>query len=139
MDAAATALDRMRNGFFALPSDAATPPDAPYVERFTNEINDDLNVPRALAVAWEVLRGDLPPAVKRATLARQDEVFGLGLVHWQPKDDVPPPAVAAIAMERAAARTAKRWADADRLRADLAALGWDMEDQPAGYRLRRRG
>jgi cysteinyl-tRNA synthetase len=138
MDAAATALDRMRNGFFALPSDAAIRPDEGYVERFTSEINDDLNVPRALAVAWEVLRGDLPPAVKRATLARQDEVFGLGLAHWQPKDDVPPPAVAAIAQERAAARKAKRWADADRLRADLAALGWDMEDQPAGYRLRRR-
>ena len=52
-------------------------PDAALTERFTNEINDDLNVPRALAVAWETLRGDSPPAVKRATLLRFDKVFGL--------------------------------------------------------------
>ena len=70
MDAAATALDRMRNGFHALPRRTDAQPDAAYVERFTDEINDDLNVPRALAVAWEVLRGDLPPAVRRATLAQ---------------------------------------------------------------------
>ena len=37
-------------------------PDAAYRERFTDEINDDLNMPRALAIAWEVLRGDLPDA-----------------------------------------------------------------------------
>ena len=50
-----------------------------------DEINDDLNLPRALAVAWEVLRGDLPPAVKRATLAQFDDVLGLGLAEWTPK------------------------------------------------------
>ena len=36
------------------------------------------------------------------------------------------------------ARAAKQWAEADRLRAELAAAGWEMEDQPAGYRLRKR-
>ena len=138
MDAAATALDRMRNGVFALPSDPNAAPDAAYLDRFTAEVNDDLNVPRALAVAWEVLRGDLAPAVKRATLLRFDEVLGLRLAQWQPAQDDVPPDVAAIAEARAAARTAKRWADADRLRAELAGLGWEMEDQPAGYRLKRQ-
>ncbi len=68
LDAATTALDRMRQGIHALPDESAAQPDAAYVARFTDEINDDLNVPRALAVAWEVLRGDLPPAIRRATL-----------------------------------------------------------------------
>ena len=138
MDAAATALDRMRNGFFALPSDPNAAPDAAYLDRFTDEINDDLNVPRALAVAWEVLRGDLAPAVKRATLLRFDDVLGLRLAEWQPTREEAPPDVAAIADARAAARKSRNWAEADRLRAELADRGWEMEDQPAGYRLKRQ-
>ena len=85
LDAAQTGLDRMRQGFHALPADAAAQADPALVERFTDMLNDDLNLPRALAVAWEALRGDAPAAVKRATLAKFDEVLGLGLATWQPK------------------------------------------------------
>ena len=108
------------------------------VERFTDEINDDLNLPRALAVAWEVLRGDLAPAVRRATLARFDEVFGLGLAAWTPKAVDAPAEVKAIADARLAARRAKAWAEADRLRGELHAAGWEMEDRADGYALKRR-
>ena len=38
----------------------------------------------------------------------------------------------------AGGRRAKQWAEADRLRGELAAQGWDMDDQPGGYRLKRR-
>ncbi|HTP99552.1 MAG TPA: cysteine--tRNA ligase [Casimicrobiaceae bacterium] len=138
MDAAATALERMRNGVYALPSEPNAAPDAAYVDRFTDEINDDLNVPRALAVAWEVLRGDLPPAVKRATLLRFDDVLGLRLAQWKPREEDAPADVKDLAEARAAARKSKNWAEADRLRVELAARGWEMEDQPAGYRLKRQ-
>jgi cysteinyl-tRNA synthetase len=138
MDAAATALDRMRNGLIALPDDPDVRPDTQSIERFTDEINDDLNVPRALAVAWEVLRGDLAPAVKRATLLRFDDVLGLRLAQWQPREEVAPPEVQALAEARAAARKAKNWAEADRLRGELADLAWEMEDRADGYRLKRR-
>ncbi len=107
--------------------------------RFTDFINDDLNTPRALAVAWELLRGDLvDAAVTRATLARFDEVFGLGLAAWQPARDDAPPEIEALAQARASARKAKDWAAADRLRAELHAAGWEMEDRADGYALKRR-
>jgi cysteinyl-tRNA synthetase len=137
LDAAATGLERMRQGFHALPDERAAP-DAAMVERFHSEINDDLNLPRALAVAWETLRGDLPPAVKRATLAHFDEVFGLGLANWTPTIDVAPAEATALADARFAARKAKAWADADRLRAELLSLGWEVEDRPGGYALKRK-
>jgi cysteinyl-tRNA synthetase len=137
LDAASTALDRMRQGFHALPVEPSAQPDAPYVERFTDQINDDLNVPRALAVAWEVLRGDLPAAVRRATLAKFDEVLGLRLIFWQPTREVVPPDIQALAEARARARTGKAWVEADRLRGELAAAGWEMEDLAAGYKLKR--
>ncbi len=138
LDAATTALDRMRNGIHALAGAPAAAPDAGAIGRFTAEIDDDLNVPRALALAWEVLRGDLPAGVKRATLLAFDRVFGLALAAWEPKQETIPADVAALAAERAAARAAKNWAEADRLRGLLQAAGWEMEDSAGGYALKRR-
>jgi cysteinyl-tRNA synthetase len=137
LDAASTGLARMRAGFHALAAQPADP-DAALLERFTDEINDDLNLPRALAVAWEALRGDGAPAVKRATLLAFDRVMGLGLAAWQPVDAVVPPDIAALAQARADARAAKNWAEADRLRGALHDAGWEMEDRPGGFRLAPR-
>ena len=139
LDAAAVALDRMRHGVHALRDAGEATPDPELIERFTNEINDDLNLPRALAVAWEALRGDRPAAVKRATLLAFDRVFGLGLAAWVPPVEAIPDAVRALADARAAARRAKHWAEADRLRGELAVAGWEMEDRADGYALKRRG
>jgi cysteinyl-tRNA synthetase len=138
LDAAQTGLDRMRQGFHALPADPAAQPDPALVLRFTDMLNDDLNLPRALAVAWETLRGEAPPAVKRATLTAFDAVLGLGLAHWQPPSVAVPADVEALAQARAEARKAKDWAEADRLRRALADAGWEVEDRPGGYGLKRR-
>ena len=136
LDAATTALDRLRNGVYGLGENGE--PDASYLERFGAELNADLNTPRALAVAWEVLRGGLPAAARKATLLAFDRVFGLGLATWQPKAETIPEAVHALAAARAAARAAKQWAEADRLRAALHDTGWEMEDSADGYALKRR-
>jgi cysteinyl-tRNA synthetase len=138
LDAATTALDRMRKGVHALPVDPDARPDPDFVDRFSNEINNDLNLPRALAVAWELLRGDLADhAVIRATLVKFDDVLGLRLAEWQPTEEVVPEEVQALADARAAARRSKAWAEADRLRAALVAAGWEMEDLAQGFKLRR--
>jgi len=136
LDAAQTGLDRMRQGFHALPVDPAASPDPALFERFTEMLNDDLNLPRALAVAWEALRGDAAPAVKRATLAKFDEVLGLGLASWRPAVVAAPEDIEAIAKARADARKAKNWAEADRLRKSLAQAGWEVLDRPDGYVLK---
>jgi len=136
LDAAATALDRLRTGFYALPGGGEA--DSGSLERFTAEVNDDLNVPRALALAWDVLRGELSPAVRKATFARFDRVLGLGLNAWQPKRETIPETVQALAAARAAAREARNWAEADRLRAELHAAGWEIEDGSTAYTLKRR-
>ena len=137
LDSASIALERMRKGFYALPGGRAG--DGGYLERFTAEINDDLNLPRALALAWELLRGDVVDVgVARTTLAAFDRVFGLGLAEWQPREEAIPEAVQALAAARSAARAAKQWAEADRLRGELHAAGWEMEDRSDGYALKRR-
>jgi cysteinyl-tRNA synthetase len=138
LDAAATGLDRMRSGVHALRDAGDADADPAAVARFTDEINDDLNLPRALAIAWEVLRGEFPPGVRRATLLRFDRVLGLGLAAWSPKEETAPPDVQALAETRLSARRAKQWAESDALRKQVHAAGWEMEDLPDGYALKRR-
>ena len=138
LDAATTGLARMRTSFHALARGDEALPDPNAVARFTTHVNDDLNTPRALAVAWDVLRGDMADAAKHATLARFDEVFGLGLAGWSPKQEEVPGAVGALAKARADARKARNWAEADRLRTELHAAGWEMEDRADGFVLKRR-
>ena len=138
LDAAATGLTRMRTGFHALSAGADAVPDPEALAEFTSRVNDDLNTPRALAVAWEVLRGTLPDPIKRATLARFDDVFGLRLSDWQPPQQAIPPEIEALAQARLAARKAKNWAEADRLRGALHAAGWAMEDRVDGFALKPR-
>ena len=138
LDGAATALDRMRIAFHALPPDSGAQPDPEFVDRFTNELNDDLNVPRALAVAWQLLRGDgVDLRVTRATLAKFDDVLGLGLAEWRPHVEEVPDQIRALAESRAEARKNRQWSEADRLRAELAGNGWEMEDQSDGYLLKK--
>src|SRR5258706_15369270 len=113
----------MRKGFYALPEGGTG--DGAYLERFTGEINDDLNLPRALALAWELLRGDVVDVrVARTTLAAFDRVFGLGLAEWRPREAGIPDAVQALAPARSAARPAKQGGEPDPRRGEPQTAGW---------------
>jgi cysteinyl-tRNA synthetase len=137
LDAAQAALARLRNAYSSWPEGGAA--DAGYVARFRAEIDQDLNLPRALAVLWELVRSDVPPAVRRATVDRFDAVLGLRLRDWKADDEAIPPDVAVLLAQRAAARAAKNWALADELRDALKQLGWRVEDGANGQRATRSG
>ena len=133
LDAAQTGLNRLRSSVFSL-GEASTA-DAEFVARLMEKLNDDLNFPQALALAFEALKSDLAPRVKKATLLKFDEAFGFGLASWLPKIEDVPADVRAVADARWAARNAKDWTGADRLRAELADLGWTMKDGKESYTL----
>src|SRR6185503_4618090 len=125
-DGAATALNRLRHAAYEWGTPGQV--DEGFIERFAEQINDDLNMPRALAVMWDLVRSELPPATKKATLLEYDRVLGLSLADWKPVEDVIPENVLALAQQRQEARTAKRWADADALRKQVGELGYEIED-----------
>ncbi|HVH42772.1 MAG TPA: cysteine--tRNA ligase [Labilithrix sp.] len=138
LDAAKAALTRLRSAILALPqADVEADPDQ--LVAFTSHLNADLNVSRALALVWETLRGPLREDVKRATIARFDEVLGLGLATWRAeRDDDVPARIEELAEARQRAREARVFAEADRYRAELRREGWEIEDLPGGYRFLRR-
>jgi cysteinyl-tRNA synthetase len=136
LDGAATALQRLRTAAheWGLPGQ----PDGAFLAEFTAQVNDDLNLPRALAVMWDLSKSNLPAAVKKATLLQFDRVLGLGLEAWRPAVSVAPSDVLALVEQRQQARRAKRWAEADALRAQIEAHGFEIEDTPQGPQLRTR-
>jgi cysteinyl-tRNA synthetase len=118
---------------------APAEPTATLRRRFWDAVRDDLNAPRALAVVWEVARGELPPAAQRELLLDFDRWLGLGLATAEPADarGESDPRIDALVAEREAARRARDFAAADRIRAELAAEGIEIEDTRGGPRWRR--
>ena len=69
LDASAKALDRLRAAAFAWGTPGAA--NAEFVERFAEPVNEDLNMPRAMAVVWELVNaGQMPTDEMLAIAAR---------------------------------------------------------------------
>ena len=126
--------------------EAAGSPDptrvAPHLERFWSALADDLNAPRALAAVWEAVRDPaLSAADLWAFLEDADRALGFGLATVaSPEADQSgtDPAIDARVAEREAARAARDFATADRIRDELAAEGIELVDTPAGPTWRRQ-
>ena len=136
LDGASKALDRLRCLAFEWGQPGAV--DEEYAEQFLAQINDDLNMPRAVAVVWDLVKKDLLPSTKKATLLLFDRVLGLRLADWKPVEEMIPDEVNNLLQQRQQARFEKRWKDADLLRDQITTSGFDIEDTPQGPRLKSR-
>ena len=136
LEGAATALQRLRTSSRALGE--AGPINEEMMDAFQERVNSDLNMPRALALTWELLRSDLPDAVKKGTLLQFDRVLGLGLADWMPQESLVPEEIMALVQERSEARANKQWQKADELREMIVEAGYEVEDTADGVRIRAR-
>ena len=108
-----------------------------YLKRFNNCLNDDLNMPKALAVVWEMIRSHEADASKKATILACDEVMGLDIDAWRPEEIVVPDSVQTLVQEREQARSDKNWGKADELRDEILSLGFVLEDTREGTSISR--
>lgn len=107
------------------------------LEKFHKEINDDLNIPRALAVLWEVCHtSSLSSAEKLAFMEKADTVLGLGLL--ESKEEILDAEIEKLIQERTEARKAKNFSRSDEIRDLLLAKGIILEDTPRGVRWKRK-
>jgi cysteinyl-tRNA synthetase len=136
LDGASKSLERLRNAVYEW--GAAGKADDGYIEKFMEQINDDLNMPRALAVTWDLARSELDVATKKATILFFDRILGLRLEQWQPVQESIPADILALVQLRQDARREKRWADADALRQQVGEAGYEIEDTPQGARVRAK-
>lgn len=102
-------------------------------ERFLDSINDDLNMPKALATLNEVFKYGISNADKLATILDFDKVLGLDL--GKIKEEVIPQDIEILAQERLTARTNKEWQKSDELRDKIKELGYEVKDVEGGYEI----
>jgi cysteinyl-tRNA synthetase len=120
---AAARRDTLRNAFTL----AAAEHDESGWAAFATALDDDFDTPAALAVLHDwASRGQLQ------LLRRGLGIFGLGSLAEQA---VAPPDVVELAARRSRARAERDFEAADRLRDELAAVGWQMRDRADGYDL----
>ncbi|HMW32297.1 MAG TPA: cysteine--tRNA ligase [bacterium] len=136
LDGSATALQRLRTAVYEW--GAAGTPDEATLTQFRTFINDDLNIPRVLALVWDLVKSDKTSATKKATVLEMDRVLGLGLAAWVPAVEEIPAEIQAWADARVLARKEKRWADADTFRDKITAAGYDIKDTPQGIKVEKR-
>jgi cysteinyl-tRNA synthetase len=122
------------------------------LEPFYAAVDDDLNMPKALAAVWSVARSkDIPAPVRRSSLARADAVLALDLMRVPREEsrvltddtgtirvfvpqgaDMDTGGIVAKIRERRDARAAKDFKRADAIRNELARDGADIKDMPDG-------
>jgi cysteinyl-tRNA synthetase len=126
-DATLAAAAARAEGFREVFRGASDPAPAGAWERFAAVLDDDFNTPAALAIMHEWRDHEL--------LGRALGVFGLASLA---EDEQAPAEIAALAAERTEARSARDFEEADRLRTEIEAAGWDVRDEADGFRLVRR-
>jgi cysteinyl-tRNA synthetase len=120
MAQAAARRDTLRNAFTLEPAAH----DESGWDALTRALEDDFDTPAALAVLHEWA------STRQLELLRRGlGLFGLGSLAERPDA---PPEVSELAERRAQARAARDFEASDRLRDELAALGWQMRDEPGG-------
>lgn len=133
LDGAQQALNKLRHQIISWgkPSEV----DTVTMEQFTAAINDDLDMPKALAVLWTMVRSEMDPGKKLATVLEMDLVLGL---HLNQSPEEIPAEIMELVIARETVRQAKQWAESDRLRDAIAKQGYQVEDTKAGPRVYRQ-
>ena len=132
LEAAQTALNRLKDEVSKWDKESIG--CAQFDKQFLDAVNDDLNMPKALAVMWELLKSDYPTGAKARSLFKMDRVLGLGLSQNQPqlnreqKLEIPDEIMALIE-EREGLRKQKRYHLADQLRNKIKKMGYNVIDK----------
>ena len=142
MDAAKAALSNLRSAVSAHrgASDEVSDEEmAAFLSAFEDAINDDLNIPKAFGIVWNMARSHKKSQKLYDLIMRCDNILALDLdraPEAKPAQEEPDidAEIAALIERRQEARKAKNFAEADRIRDELKARGIALIDTPQGVR-----
>jgi len=110
-----------------------------YKTEFLNVINDDFNMPEAVALTWELIKDhEIEAKDKVVLLLDFDKVLGLGLhavVNIQ-KEEISAE-ISVLAEAREESRKNKEWDKADALRKEIEQRGYSIKDGDTGFELKK--
>ena len=135
MDAAKVSLNRLRDGLLKHKEGNENISEdiiKDFENRFLDAINDDLNMPQALSVVWDVVRYNQKSKDLYNLLIKFDEVLGLDLASYEKEEETLPEEILELVSLRNEARANKNWAESDRLRDLLIEKGYSVKDSKEG-------
>lgn len=123
--------------------------DLNFQMKFKQVINNDLNIPQALALLSQVLKSKIKDKDKKATILDFDRVLGLDLGKVEKKQEAIKPwgskiegfnlkltkKIVELLNKREEARLKKDWTRADKLREEIISLGFTLEDITEGQKI----
>ena len=131
LDSAQTALTRLRNKVLELRNKKNYHSDDNYEKLFLDYVNDDLNLPKALALVWKLVdNSDNYNLIKKF-----DSILGLDLTKI--KKEKIPKEVTKLAEEREKFRIEKNWKESDKAREKIKNLGYIVEDTDSGFKIKK--
>ena len=134
------ALNRLREGYLThLQNDKKIDEEEikEYKQRFLDAVNDDLNMPLAMGIVWEVVRKNKKSKQFAELLLEFDRILGLDLenskkyLEEQEKVELPKE-ILELVEQRKIARENKDWAESDRIRDLLKEKGYTVKDTKEG-------
>lgn len=139
------ALNRLREGYLVhlnSEEDIEEEKIKEYKEKFMNAVNDDLNMPLAMSIVWEVVRNNIKSKQFANLLLEFDKVLGLDLKNSnkyskeQEKIDLPVE-IKELLERRKKARQEKNWQESDNIRDILKEKGYQVKDTKDGMSIQR--
>ena len=112
-----------------------------YRKKFDKALSHDLNMPQALAVAWEVVKSNIPSPDKYDLILDFDEVLGLQLQQTAKSKQQAasvPKEIQKLLEDRETLRREKKFAEADEVRKTIEVQGYVVEDAPQGVSVKKK-
>ncbi len=140
MEASAKSLERLKKGYQAHLEGKDEVEEATLIDlekRFHLAINDDLAMPVAMGVVWEVVRQEKKAPKFAQLLLKFDAVLGLKIDETKEEHSKIPNDILALIEQRKQARQEKDWAKSDELREQIQSKGYEIKDTKDGTQIER--
>lgn len=139
MESAAKSLERIKSGYqlHLLGKEEIEDKEVENLEeKFHLAINDDLNMPLAMGVVWEVIKQDKKSPKWANLLIKFDTVLGIKIAEpMQKKQEEIPQEILDLVEQRKQARKNKDWAKSDELRDFIQNKGYEIKDTKEGIEI----
>lgn len=136
IEAASKSLERLKKGYqlhLEGKEDVEDKKIEEWEKRFHEAINDDLNMPVAMGVVWEVVRYEEKSPNMAKLLVKFDTVLGLKIQEAiQTCQEEIPQEILQLVEQRTQARKDKDWAKSDELRDLIQSKGYQIKDTKEG-------
>ena len=110
---------------------------AEFEQNFMKAVNNDLNLPQALAIMWDLVKSSNPTSAKAKALLEMDKILGLRLDQYIGKQIEIPEKVQKLINHREQVRKSGDFKKSDKLRHEIKKLGYEIEDTSTGPKTKK--